>query len=97
MRFTEVSKSANERSGDHLINELQQLLAAGVQAGRLEISYLFSCPSCSNVIDNRDDLPKRPFRVCEHPTCRAERAVDPARAEAVFLNPDSGPGLQSWL
>jgi hypothetical protein len=69
-----------------------------VQAGRLEISYLFDCPSCGNVIGNRDDLPERPFRVlCEHSNCRAERVIDPASADAVFTNPDRGPGLQSWL
>jgi predicted RNA-binding Zn-ribbon protein involved in translation (DUF1610 family) len=69
-----------------------------VQAGRLEISYLFNCPSCGKVIGGRDDLPWRPFRVfCEHGNCRAERVIDPARADAVFTNPDCGPGLQSWL
>lgn len=88
----------DERHGDHLINELQQLLGAEVQAGRLEISYLFDCPSCGNVIADRDDLPEGAFQVfCEHPNCRAERTIDPARADAVFINANRVPGLKNWL
>ncbi len=88
----------DEQHGDRLINELQRLLAGKVQAGRLEISYLFDCPSCGNVIGGRDDLPEGPFRVfCKHGSCRAERTIDPAKADAVFLNANRDPGLKSWL
>jgi hypothetical protein len=88
----------DERHGDSLIGQLQRLLAAEVQAGRLEISYLFACPSCGNVIADRDALPEAPFRVfCEHPNCRAERTIDPARADAVFINANQQPGMKNWL
>ncbi len=89
---------ADEREGDRLVNELQRLLAGEVRAGRLVISYLSGCPPCGNVINSRDDLSEGPFQVfCEHGNCRAERTVDPARADAVFINANRDPGLKSWL
>lgn len=87
-----------ERHGGSLINELQRLLAAEVQAGRLEISYMFDCPSCGNVIANRDDLPEAPFRVfCDQANCQAERTIDPVNADAVFINANQDPGMANWL
>jgi hypothetical protein len=99
-RLSDVAEycGTDERHGDSLIGQLQRLMAAEVQAGRLEISYLFDCPSCGNVIADRDALPAAPFRVfCEHPNCRAERTIDPARADAVFINANQQPGMKNWL
>jgi hypothetical protein len=99
-RLSDVAEycGTDERHGDSLIGELQRLLATQVQAGRLEIAYLFDCPSCGNVIADRDDLPEAPVRVfCEHPNCRAERTIDPARADPVFINANQQPGMKNWL
>jgi hypothetical protein len=88
----------DERYGSSIVTEVQRLLAGEVQAGRLEISYLFSCPSCGNVIDYRDKLPEEPFQTfCEHGNCQAERTVDPAKADAVFINASRDPALENWL
>jgi hypothetical protein len=87
-----------ERRGDETVDAVRRLLFDEVAAGSLTVGYVFSCPSCGNVIDSRAELPEAPFSVyCEHPSCASERTVDPASALAVFRNTSDDPSLESWI
>jgi len=45
----------------------------------------------------REEFPDDPFQVFCDVKCRAERTVDPATAEAIFVNVDENPRLESWV
>lgn len=89
---------ASERDPDAATNEIRLALHSQVHAGRLSIAYVFDCPSCGNVIDERDDLPPAPYTVrCEHGNCKTDRTIDPAVAHAIFLNQNGDHDLESWV
>lgn len=89
---------ASERSPDAAIEDIRRALQNQVQAGRLVVAYVFECPSCRNILDERDDLPQEPFTVrCEHGNCKADRTVDPASAHAIFVSQSDDRQLESWV
>jgi hypothetical protein len=89
----------HERTGGDAVDDVRLLLAEQVAAGRLSVEYVFDCPSCGNIADERDDLPSEPVTVvCHGGRCEgAERTIDPANARAIFVNADPDPALESWV
>jgi hypothetical protein len=89
----------HERTGGQAVDEVRRLLGEQVVAGRLTVEYLFDCPSCGNIADGREELPSELFTVvCHGGRCEgAERRIDPATAQAIFVNADPDPALESWV
>jgi hypothetical protein len=89
---------AQESRGGEVVDEVRRLLAREVEGGRLTVEYVFDCPSCGNIIDGRRRLPSEPFRVfCDHRTCCARRTVEPATAQAIFINAEQALALEIWI
>jgi hypothetical protein len=90
---------AQESRGGEEVDEVRRLLAEEVQAGRLSVEYVFDCPSCGNIIDDRRQLPAEPFRVfCGYRSCCTRRTIDPATAHAIFVNAEqAAPALEIWI
>lgn len=90
-----------EEHGGPAIDEVRRLLAEEVTAGRLTVAYVFDCPTCGNVIDERDHLPDAPFKAQCEGQCPEhgvpEQVVDPATAYAMFVNTRDDPALESWM
>ena len=87
-----------EHHGGEQVDEVRRLLAAEVDAGRLQVAYVVDCPECRNVIGDRDHLPTAPFEMfCEFGDDHSSEVIDPATAHAIFVNVSRDPALERWV